>query len=89
MYDYKFRQSDLPINKPKRTPRRAALGISGLIIAAAFVYGIAQLDRPWDAQTKTPEAGSEIIPLALPPHSESEDSTRPADSDPNNQGKTD
>jgi len=81
MYDYKFRQNDLSVNKPKRTLNRKVLGISGLAVAAASVYGIVQLNFPWQAQTDVPETDSDIIPLALPPHAEPEERTQPADTD--------
>lgn len=79
MYDYKFRQNDISVNRPKRTLVRKVLGISGLAVAAASVYGIVQLDFPWQAQTDVPETDSDIIPLALPPHAEPEESMQPAD----------
>jgi hypothetical protein len=81
MYDYKFRQSDLSVKKPKRTPRRRVLGIFGLAVAAASIYGIVQLDLPGQAQPDVPETGADIIPLALPPHAEPEEKTQPQDAD--------
>jgi murein DD-endopeptidase MepM/ murein hydrolase activator NlpD len=85
MHDYKFRHSDLSSNKPKRTLRKATLGIFALLIAAALVYGIAQLDLPWETQTKASGTSSEIIPLELPPRSDFEKSAPPADDDPSPQ----
>jgi murein DD-endopeptidase MepM/ murein hydrolase activator NlpD len=80
MHDYKFRQSDLSFNKTKRNLHKKVLGISALAVAAAAsVYGIVQLGFPWPAQTNGPEADSDVIPLALPPHSEPEESIQPAD----------
>lgn len=81
MHDYKFRQSDLSLSKPKRNLQRTVLGVSGLAVAAASVYAIVQLGFSWQAQTNAPEADSDIIPLALPPHSGPEEGEQPADRD--------
>ncbi len=81
MYDYKFCQSDLSFNKPKRTLSKTLLAISGLGIAAAAIYGVFQPDFGWQAQPDAPEVDSDIIPLALPPHAEPEENARPADSE--------
>lgn len=79
MYDYKFRQSDLSFQKPKRTLLKTILVTAGIgIAAAAVIYGLIRSDFPWQAQTATPETDSDIIPLALPPHVEPDENPQPA-----------
>jgi len=80
MHDYKFRQSDRSLNKPKHNLYKKVLGISAFAVAAASVYGIVQLGFSQQAQSNAPEADPDIIPLALPPHIEPEESGQPADS---------
>lgn len=81
MYDYKFRQSDLSFQKPKRTLLKPVLVAAGLGIAAAVVYGIFQLDSPWPEQSQTPTTDSDIIPLALPPNTKQDEDPLPTGPD--------
>jgi murein DD-endopeptidase MepM/ murein hydrolase activator NlpD len=81
MHDYKFRQSDLSFRKPKRTYHKTLFPAAGIAAAAAALYGIVQLELPWQTTPETTETGSDIVPLALPPHTDPIESTRPPDSE--------
>lgn len=90
MYDYKFRQSDLSFNKPKRSPHKTAFLLAGLAGAVSAAYGIAHLDFPWQEQIRAEASGTgpDIIPLALPPYVEPAESTQPTDIDESRRTET-
>ncbi len=83
MYDYKFRHSEISSAKPKRTWYKTLLLLVGLALAAGVLYGIIYLVGLTTRQngSEGPETDVDAIPLQLPPPVESENSTRPGDSD--------
>jgi hypothetical protein len=68
MYDYKFRNDDFALAKPKRGGlRRLLVRGAALAIAGAAFYGAFQLDTFWTPSEEDGGTASDIIPLSLPP----------------------
>ena len=69
MYDYKFRQENQPIHKPKQIRRRLVFSIFALLLAGGSIYAIGKLDLDGTGMESGQEPHSDIIPLKLPPYS--------------------
>jgi len=82
MYDYKFRDSDLSFQKPKRHRHNRLWRYVGLaMVVAGFLYGLLQLDISGEGDSQTGETDSNVIRLQLPPRAEPEENRKPAGSD--------
>ncbi len=79
MYDYKFRNDELTFRKPKHRLQKYLVRTSVIALVAAAIFGVLQLSAPWTQDAGT---NANIIPLALPPYSDSPQGSRPAQSQP-------
>jgi murein DD-endopeptidase MepM/ murein hydrolase activator NlpD len=82
MYDYKFRQDELSFNKRRRRGGKLVASGAGLLLIGGIVYALSQLALDWNSSETDKGADSDVIPLSLPPHSESPQGSRPARQEP-------
>jgi len=78
MYDYKLRQDDFGLRRPKRLwLRRLLVRVGAVAIAAAAFYAAFHVDTAGTPPEKPEKIDANIIPLTLPPLPTSSDDARP------------
>jgi len=86
MYDYKFRQDEFSYSKPKRRWHKLAIAMVAMLLLGGLVYAFSKLDLNLMGTEPDKGTDSDVIPLQIPPHSDSPQGSHPVRQAPTQPG---